>query len=234
LEYHSSVLLTSSALLLGCLHGLGADHLMAIAALSVGPRQGEPRQHPVRVAVAFAVGHAVLLAAGAALVVTLGWQIPALVERTGEVVGGVLLIALGAFALWVAAGRRLYGHSHAHGDPPRAHWHLHFGHPSRHPAPAGHSHVPGILGAVFAVSGLRALTMMVPFGDAASGVAASALALLYFVGVFAVGILISMSLFGIVLSRVLGSVWLAHHVGRGAAVVTAVASIALGVYWIGS
>jgi hypothetical protein len=41
-----------------------------------------------------------------------------------------------------------------------------------------------------------------------------------------------MSLFGIVLSRVLGSVWLARRVGRGAAVLTALASMALGVYWI--
>ena len=96
-----------------------------------------------------------------------------------------------------------------------------------------HSHVPGILGAVFAVSGLRALTMMAPFGDAGpGGFAASMLTLLYLIAVFAVGIVISMSLFGVVLSRVLGSVWLATHVGRGAAVITALASIALGVYWI--
>ena len=93
--------------------------------------------------------------------------------------------------------------------------------------------MPGILGAVFAVSGLRALTMMAPFGDAvAGGLAASLGTLLYLIAVFAVGIVISMSLFGVVLSRVLGSVWLARHVGRGAAVLTAVASIGLGVYWI--
>jgi len=229
------MLLTSSALLLGCLHGLGADHLMAIAALSVDGKTGlSERRHPVRVAFAFALGHAVLLAAGAAVVLLLGWQIPVLVERTGEVVGGLLLIALGAFTLWVTAGRRLYGHSHAHGDPPHSHWHLHLGDPRRHPSPALHSHVPGVLGAVFAVSGLRALTMMVPVNDAGGDLAASVASLLYFVGVFAVGILLSMSLFGIVLSRVLGSVWVARRVGQGAGIVTAIASIGLGLYWIGS
>ena len=46
------------------------------------------------------------------------------------------------------------------------------------------------------------------------------------------GILLSMSLFGIVLSRMLGSQVMAAAVGRGAALVTAVASIALGVYWV--
>jgi hypothetical protein len=235
LEYHSAVLLTSYALLLGCLHGLGADHLMAIATLSLAPRgdEGAPRRHPVRVAIGFAVGHAALLLAGSAAVLLLGWQIPVLVERTGEVVGGVLLILLGGFALWVTFGRRLYGHSHAHGVPPHTHWHLHLGNPGRHPSPAGHSHVPGILGAVFAVSGLRALTMMAPFGGAASHDAlTSVLMLLYLVGVFGVGILLSMSLFGIVLSRVMGSARLARGFGRGAAVLTAAASIALGCYWI--
>ena len=229
------MILTSYALALGFFHGLGADHLMAIAALSVrAPHDQEQPTHPVRVAVGFAIGHALLLLLGSAAVVGLGWQIPALVERTGEVVGGILLIALGAFSLWVAFSRRLYGHSHTHGHPAHTHWHLHLGARSRHGA-GDHSHVPGILGAVFAVSGLRALVMMAPFGGseaAATGVAASILTLLYLIAVFAVGIVISMSLFGVVLSRVLGSVWLARHVGRGAAIATALASMGLGIYWI--
>jgi hypothetical protein len=228
------VVLTSSALALGFLHGLGADHLMAIAALSLRrPGEDGDRTHPVRVAVGFALGHALLLLVGSALVIALGWQIPVLVERTGEVVGGVLLILLGGFTLWIAFSQRLYGHTHAHGGAGHSHWHLHLGHPRRHGATGAHSHVPGVLGAVFAVSGLRALTMMAPFGDAMSrDLASSVVTLLYVVAVFAVGILISMSLFGIVLSRVLGSAWIVHHIGRGAAVVTAGASIALGIYWI--
>jgi nickel/cobalt transporter (NicO) family protein len=227
------VILTSYALALGFVHGLGADHLMAIAALSVrAPGDEGAKTHPMRVALGFAVGHALLLLLGSAAVVLLGWQIPVLLERTGEVVGGILLIALGAFSLWVAFSRQLYGHTHTHGNPLHTHWHLHLGPRSRHGS-GDHSHVPGILGAVFAVSGLRALTMMAPFGDAAAGgLAASLATLLYSIGVFAVGIVISMSLFGVVLSRVLGSVWLARHVGRGAAVLTAVASIGLGIYWI--
>jgi hypothetical protein len=207
---------------------------MAIATLSLAPATvGRPRPHPVRVALGFAVGHALLLVTGSIAVIVLGWQIPVLVERAGEVVGGVLLIVLGAFTLWVAFARRLYAHSHPHGRPPHTHWHVHFGNPLRHTTAAGHSHVPGVLGAVFAVSGLRALTMMAPFGTVAiDGVLTSAVTLLYLVGVFAVGILLSMSLFGIVLSRVVGSPWLANAIGRAATVITALASIGLGVYWI--
>jgi hypothetical protein len=238
------VLLTATALALGFLHGLGADHLMAIATLSVGPSasDGRRRPSPFDVALRFAAGHALLLLVGAGAVLVMGWQIPAVLERAGERVGGVLLILMGAFTLWVAATGRLYGHSHAHGHPavpqehdhahahPHMHWHFHFGRRADHPSPQAHSHGAGLLGAVFAVSGLRALTLMAP---AVHGAAVpSLLTLLYVVLVFAVGILLSMSLFGIVLARVLGTSWVVQKVGRGAAVVTAVLSIGLGVYWV--
>lgn len=231
--------LTLTALALGFLHGLGADHLMAIAALSVhrgrGTRTVALRQ-PFEVAVRFAVGHAVLLFVGAAGVLVLGWQIPEIVEHSGERVGGAVLIAMGFFTLWVVASERLYGHSHEHGhqlahaSAEHVHWHFHFGRREAHPSPQAHSHGAGVLGAVFAVSGLRALTLLAP---ALHGQASPSLTtLLYLVLVFAVGILLSMSLFGIVLSRVLGIPWIVRTVGRGAAAVTAVASIVLGVYWI--
>ena len=223
------MILTATALSLGFLHGLGADHLMAIASLAVNT-DGSPdgRREPLRVAVRFALGHALVLLIGAGAVLLLGWQIPELVERTGEIAGGVLLILMGAFTLWVVAAERLYGHTHRAGW---LNWHVHFGRRDRHPAAPAHQRGAGLLGAVFAVSGLRALTLLAPELSPA-GVTAPLLTLLYLVGVFAVGILLSMSLFGIVLSRVLGSQAMAAVVGRGAAAITAVASIALGVYWV--
>jgi len=224
------VILTATALSLGFLHGLGADHLMAIATLSVNPdgTGRVERREPIRVALRFALGHAVVLLVGAGGVLLLGWQIPALVERTGEIVGGVLLILMGGFTLWVVAAERLYGHTHHSGW---RQWHVHFGRRDRHPAPPAHSGSAGLLGAVFAVSGLRALTLLGP-ELSPGGAGASLATLLYLVAIFAVGILLSMSLFGIVLSRVLGSDRLAASAGRGAAAVTAVASIALGMYWV--
>ncbi|HEX6209394.1 MAG TPA: hypothetical protein VF136_01375 [Methylomirabilota bacterium] len=227
------MLITGSALALGFLHGLGADHLMAIATLAVNADRddrGGTHRAPIRVAIRFAVGHALLLLLGAAAVLVLGWRIPELVERTGEIVGGILLILMGAFTLWVVAGDRLYGHAHAHGAAGLRSWHVHFGRRDRHPAPHAHSHVAGLLGAVFAVSGLRALVLLAPSLD--GGAASSLLTLVYLVGVFAVGILLSMSLFGIVLARVLGSAWVVRTLGRGAALATAIASMGLGVYWV--
>jgi len=236
------VLVTATALALGFLHGLGADHLMAIASLAITPRTGRPGPTPFDVAVRFALGHAVLLLAGSALVLLVGWQIPEVVEQTGERVGGLLLIGMGLFTLWIVASDRLYGHSHghqhdAHGHPAHdashadhVHWHLHFGRRDRHPSTGDHAHGAGVLGAVFAVSGLRALTLLAPtlHGSATR----SFMMLIYLVAVFAVGILLSMSLFGIVLTRLLGSPFVIRTVGRSAAAVTALASIGLGIYWL--
>jgi hypothetical protein len=234
------VFVTATALALGFLHGLGADHLMAIASLAIKPREGRSGPTPFDVAVRFALGHAVLLLAGSALVLLVGWQIPEVVEQAGERVGGLLLIGMGLFTLWVVAADRLYGHSHGHAHEghgmhdhshaDHVHWHLHFGRRDRHPSSGDHAHGAGVLGAVFAVSGLRALTLLAPtlHGSAAN----SFLMLIYLVAVFAAGILLSMSLFGIVLTRLMGSPFVVRTVGRSAAGITALASIGLGIYWV--
>ena len=181
-------MLISSALALGFLHGLGADHLMAIATLSLGSTGDSPavqRAKAIGVAVRFAIGHALLLAFGSGALIVLGWSLPLMVERGGEVLGGTLLVFFGVLGLWAIASGRLYGHSHRHRDEPAPHWHLHVGAPDRHPLPGAHSHLPTIVGAAFAISSLRALTMLVPFGDSVE--AASLATLLLLVAVFALG-----------------------------------------------
>lgn len=225
-------MLLISALGLGFLHGLGADHLMGIAALSLSPSTGSAAVQRARafgIAVRFAIGHALLLGGGAAVIMLLGWSIPSAVERGGEMLGGALLIVLGLLALWGMKTGQVYGHTHLHRNEPAPHWHLHVGDPAHHPAPAAHSHVPTIIGAAFAISSLRALTLLAPFGDSVGG--ASLALLLVLIAVFALGILISMSLFGVAFAQLLSAATL-RHLGTVSTVLTAVASIGLGAYWI--
>jgi len=226
------MLLIASALVLGFLHGLGADHLMAIAALSLAPAGDTPalqRSRAFGVAVRFAIGHSVLLALGAGALVALGWSLPLVVERSGELLGGALLIILGGVGFWGVLSGRVYGHTHRHHGEAAPHWHLHIGRLDRHPLPSAHSHVPTIIGAAFAVSSLRALTMLAPFGQ---GMAAAPLStLLLLIAVFGVGILISMSLFGVAFARVMSAA-IAARLGQAAGLVMASASVALGVYWV--
>ena len=221
-------------LALGFLHGLGADHLMAIAALSLATPLGPTRYaRAFGLALRFAVGHALLLAFGAALVLFFGWQIPVRVEESGEFVGGCLLIVLGLVVGWLTLSGRLYVHSHTHTnghDEAHSHWHLHLGRRHSH-RPAIHTVLPGVLGAVFAVSGLRALILSLPLWSTSGGVD-HFWSLLFLVTIFALGILMSMTLFGIVLAHTLSARRMTGQLARFSAAATAVGSLALGVFWI--
>jgi hypothetical protein len=221
-------------LALGFLHGLGADHLMAIAALSLATPLGPARYaRAFGLALRFAVGHAVLLAFGAGVVLFFGWQIPVRFEQGGEFIGGCLLIGLGLIVGWLTVSGRLYVHAHAHDageQGAHSHWHLHVGRQHSHRPPV-HTVLPGLLGAVFAVSGLRALILSLPLWNTASG-ANQFWSLLFLVTIFAVGILMSMSLFGIVLAHTLANRRMTGHVARFSAAATALGSFVLGIYWI--
>ena len=205
---------------------------MAIATLSVSGGTEAPaiaRARALGVAVRFALGHALLLALGASAIMLLGWSLPIVVERSGEMLGGILLIALGAVALWGVSAGRVYAHTHLHGHDAASHWHLHVGRRERHPVAGSHSHLPTIIGAAFAVSSLRALTLLAPFGDRLG--AAPLSLLLALIAVFAVGILLSMSLFGVAFASLMTARVVAR-LGRGAGALMGVTSIALGVYWM--
>jgi nickel/cobalt transporter (NicO) family protein len=205
---------------------------MAIAALAVGTGDRPPtvqRARALAVAMRFAAGHAVLLALGAGAAIALGWSIPAVVERGGEMAGGVLLIVLGALALWGVGAGRVYGHSHRHGSERAPHWHLHMGRRDHHPGGRAHSHLPTMIGAAFAVSSLRALAVLSPFGGAA--LARPLPVLLGLIAVFATGILLSMSIFGVALARLM-TVRVVARLGHAAGALMGASSIALGTYWI--
>jgi nickel/cobalt exporter len=219
-------------LALGFLHGLGADHLMAIAALSLATPIGPARYgRALWLAVRFAVGHALLLSMGAAAVLVFGWHIPVRFEQTGEFVGGCLLIVLGLAGSWLAFTGRIYAHTHTHQHTGHAlfhsHWHLHVGRQHSHRA-AVHTALPGLMGAVFAVSGLRALILSLPLWNSPHAFGT----LFLLVALFGLGILTSMSLFGIVLAHTLDARRMTGQVARFAAGATAAGSLALGLYWI--
>ena len=205
---------------------------MAIAALSVDttvPTPSARRARALSVALRFAAGHALLLGFGAGLLVLIGWSIPAVVERGGEMLGGLLLIAMGIVALWGIISGRVYGHAHRRGLEQDPHWHLHVGRRHQHPAATSHSHLPTMIGAAFAISSLRALTLLTPLGTSL-GTAPLPL-LLALILVFAAGILLSMSLFGVALARVLSTSALVR-VGQGAGALVGLSSVALGLAWV--
>ena len=225
----SFLALAASSLLLGFLHGLGGDHLMAIAALAVDGRSGRSHARIIRTAVGFACGHALVLGLGASAAVMFGVVVPAAVSAGAERAGGAMLILLGVVGLWGVASGRAYGHIHTESDG-RSRWHVHLGGPIAHPRQThAHSLLPTAMGAAFAVSSLRALMLLEPFGAQARTLALPIVLLL--VTLFGLGILLSMSLFGVVFARAL-SMRAVSLLGRAAAGLVAAASVLLGVYWM--
>jgi hypothetical protein len=170
-----------------------------------------------------------VLGSGAVAALIFGWMLPAAVASGAERVGGLVLILLGGAGLWTLFSGTAYGHVHAEHDG-RRRWHLHFGSRTMHPRGAhAHSTVPTAMGAIFAVSSLRALVLLAPMGSPLTSLTVPIVLLL--VVLFGLGILLSMSLFGVVLARAL-SMQKVEALGRMAGVVVSVASMTLGLYWI--
>lgn len=128
-----------TALMLGFLHALEVDHMVAVTTFVTGrPSLARAARFGFR----WGVGHslAVILAGGALLVTGLSW--PARFDAIGEGLVGVMLVGLGAWA--VRSSRRLHLHPpEEHGD--HAHLHLHPGAGTAHhhhgpPAAAPHQH----------------------------------------------------------------------------------------------
>jgi len=198
---------------------------MAIAALAVDRRAGRERPGVVQTAVGFALGHTIVLSLGVTAALMFGLVLPAAYEAGAERLGGLMLVGLGTLGLWSVMSGRAYSHLHRESDG-RTRWHMHFGAGAH---PHGHSSVPAALGAVFAVSSLRALMLLEPFGASAGALAMPVLLLLNIL--FGVGILIAMSLFGVLLAR-LFSLAAVALLARTATTLVAAASILLGIYWI--
>ncbi|MGH9788869.1 MAG: hypothetical protein ACRD4U_09235 [Candidatus Acidiferrales bacterium] len=216
----------------GLLHGLGPDHLAAIAAL-VGKdaHKRGARRRLAWLGVRFGLGHVTTLLLLAGIVWALGRNIPDGWQRGLEQAGAIVLIFLGGWLLAEVFCRRVVAHSHAHthehshSSLEHDHWHLHVG--SKEHAGHRHPHLALVVGGLMGFSGARALLLAVPVVLAESAAAAAGRIL-----AFGLGIVISMGLAG----------WLAHAAfarlartpayARLLVSATGVLSAALGFYWL--
>lgn len=215
----------------GLLHGLGPDHLAAIAALV--SKSAAERRRLAWLGVRFGLGHVTALLLLAGVVWVLGRNIPDGWQRGLEQAGAVVLIFLGGWLLAEVFRRRVLAHTHTHAHThdhshsplEHEHWHLHVG--SKEHAAHRHPHLAMVVGGLMGFSGARALLLAVPLVLAESaGVAAGRIL------AFGLGIVVSMALAG----------WLAHAAfarlartpgyARLLVSVTGVLSAALGFYWL--
>ncbi|MFQ5930431.1 MAG: hypothetical protein ACE5MK_12095 [Acidobacteriota bacterium] len=207
----------------GIYHGLGADHLMAITALA---NRGGSRREVSLMGLRFGLGHmGILVLLGVA---GLLWNFTASAawESRAEMLGGGLLILLGLWTLleWLKGVGYIHSHRHIHEHSDHTHSHLHFHFKAGHPNEHVHPHFSSLLGALFALSGLRSLLLSVfPILQARS----MGWALLYIL-VFGTGIVISMTAYGLVAGSALSKA----RSRSGVTLLLSATSITLGVYWI--
>lgn len=185
-------------LLVGLRHALEADHLAAVTSLAAESRSLRQR---VQIAALWGSGHAAALTVLGGGLVALGAALPEPLARGFEGVAGVMLIALGVGVVRRARQRRVHVHVHRHGDGTRhLHVHAHGAVTPHDPAAHEHHHLRGVLpravlvGSVHGLAGSGALVLL-----SMQMLGSGLLALLY-VACFAVGSIVGMVAFSLVLT----------------------------------
>jgi hypothetical protein len=202
-----------TALVAGFAHALEADHMAAVTAFV------SRRPHPLRAlgfGVRWGLGHSLALLVAGAGVILLDLQISEALVRGLELGVGVMLIGLGAWAIWSILHLRTAGAAHR-----RAHEHLH---------PHSHSSVGGTtwVGAFHGLAGTAGFLALVPVALLSSPWLAGGYLLLFGAGTVAAMGLYAL-LAGLLFDRI-GS--RAPGLGVGLRALTAVASAVIGAFWM--
>jgi sulfite exporter TauE/SafE len=209
----------ATALVLGSLHALEADHMAAVTSFAVR-RPGI--RDAVRFSVRWSIGHGgaiVLIGTG---LILLGVQMPGGAAHWLERLVGVVMIGLGG---WTFLGARdLHVHAHSHADG-LIHAHLH-----SHALVDDHDHGHAVtaVGLLHGLAGSGAAVALIPlvaFDSPVSGI-------LYLV-LFAIGTIGGMALYGLLAGLVVGrtagySVGLARLLARSTGTVT----MLIGFVWL--
>ncbi|MBR9988903.1 MAG: hypothetical protein KFH98_04060, partial [Gemmatimonadetes bacterium] len=161
----NALLLTySTALVLGTLHALEADHMAAVTSFAV--RRPGIRES-VRFGVRWSIGHGgaiILIGAGLLL---LGIHLPAAAGHWLEKLVGVVMVGLG---VWTFRGaRELHAHSHTHDDGlVHGHVHSHAVHDDH-----DHGHAVTAVGMLHGLAGSGSAIALIPlvgFESPANGI----------------------------------------------------------------
>ena len=191
----SSFAMMMAGFTFGMVHALDADHVMAVSALSTR-KPGFLKT--IKFCTNWALGHGGMLLVVGALFFGLGYQIPEGLQRLAEASVGVLLIIIGMFCFWRIYKQNLHLQHHRHGDLVHIHWHKD-GHKDQLDKNEDRaSHAPMMVGMLHGLAGSAPALALVPI--LSQGQQSSAEQFLFvaaYLLVFSLGVLISMSLFGL-------------------------------------
>lgn len=224
MDAQSTTALLALAFSLGVIHALDADHVMAVSNF-IGKRSTLRRN--LIFCSRWAIGHGTALFVIGFAVFIMGQTVPAGLSHIAEQAVGIVLILLGLWVLWDLRRKNAHIHFHQHHDLPKhAHWHRH-DHLNNQPhAQDNHTHSHGavMIGILHGTAGSAPLLALIPLTQIDSPF----LGMLYLL-IFAIGVLLSMLLFGGLFSSVMA--WLnrfGSNVIRGFRLTVAMSTIVLG------
>ncbi len=217
-----------TAFALGAAHALEVDHMVAVSAfIGNRPRLGSAVSFGLR----WGVGHSlVVLVVGGVLVLT-GVGVPEGVGAWAELGVGLMLVALGVWA--VRAGRRLHLHTpHDHGGHAHLHAHAAARDPHRHShghadPSRRHRHLSTLVGAIHGLAGTAPVVALIPVTLIPSDWAA-----LGYLAAFGVGTVLAMALYAAFAAVAVSQASSSVRLARVVALITALASFGVGVFWI--
>ena len=181
-------------------------------------------------------GHAlVVLVVGGVLACT-GVSVPSGAEAWAELAVGVMLVALGFWAM--RASRRLHVHRP---EDHHGHAHLHAHNPERHPhshdhAEAGsrhghevsrHGHLSTLVGAMHGLAGTAPVVALIPVT-----LLAGIWPAIGYLAAFGAGTILAMGVYAFLAAIAARRASSTVRVARGVALATGVASLAVGLWWI--
>jgi len=177
-----------TALALGSLHALDADHILAVTGLS--GKFWRPA-HTLNFCLRWASGHGFTLITLGVLLSTTGYLLPRSVRMSAELGIALMLLSIGALLSYQLT-RDIQRHRRHHQKlPPHKHRLI----PSKEGVSHSHKHTPIIIGIIHGIAGSAQLLALLPLT-----LIDSPLLGLSYILLFSLGTLLAMSLFGIALS----------------------------------
>ncbi len=180
-----------AGLALGSLHAFDADHITAVSVFV--SRNPQPRRAMI-FGLQWALGHTATLLLFGLTTMSMKFAISSLFQAVAEVGVGLMLIALGAWALrHLFKRRRIHIHKHVHDGVEHIHFHSHAERTDHH-----HAHSMFFVGAAHGLAGTAAVLVVIPIALLTSIVAVA----LYIV-LFGIGTMIAMAAFAYALGHAL-------------------------------
>jgi ABC-type nickel/cobalt efflux system permease component RcnA len=208
------LVLFATACMLGFLHALEVDHMLAVSAfVSRRPAVSAAARFGAR----WGLGHSVAVLAAGGVLLALGVRWPERWDAAGEAVVGAMLVGLGVWAIVSARRMRRHAaaHEHDHGDG-HAHAHTH------------DHHGITVVGFLHGLAGTSAAVALVPvtmLDKTSAGIG--------YLAAFGIGVTAAMTLFAMVAAAAVrraaerSDLW-----GRRATALVGSAAIVTGAIWI--